>query len=211
MRKFECFKGRLSVVIMMTLAAFVFFQANASKTEDVFAKAKDKIASAKTLTASFTLTVNGTSTSGKIYSKGNRFALITDKTSNWYNGKDLYTYDASAAETYLFNPSKDELRETNPLLYLKSASDYRIADSKNSKTGVETVILLPKTKDSGVKSVTIVIDSKTYLPKNIKVVTSNGITLSVALSNIKLNAELADSTFDYPKQKYPGVKITDLR
>ena len=119
-------------------------QAKAVTASEALDKAKAKITSATTLSANFSMTTGGKSVSGKIYQKGKKFAIISNLTSNWYNGTDLYTYMAAKNETTVFKPSSSELAEVNPLLYIQSASDYKVMGSKTQKAGVETVVLMPK-------------------------------------------------------------------
>ena len=83
--------------------------------------------------------------------------------------------------------------------------------SKEKKAGVETVSLIPLKKGSGVKSVTLEIDSKTMLPRTIKLTPTTGGNIVVTLSNVKLNGGAADSAFEYPKSKYPSAQIIDMR
>ena len=155
--------------------------------------------------------VSGKSVNGRILSKGTKFALTSNATSNWYNGKDLYTYNPSQGETTVFRPTAEELAEVNPLLYLKSASNFKIVPSKNKKTGIETVVLVPKSSGTGVKNVMLELDSKTFLPKTIKITPSSGGAIEISITALKLNASVADSSFEYPKAKYPKAKIIDMR
>lgn len=183
----------------------------ATTPKEAFEAGSAKVSKAKTLQADFTLKGNGQNIKGKIYSKGKKFAITSNNTSNWYNGKDLYTYDASANETYLFTPTTKELTEVNPLVFLNMKDGFKIVGSKTKKEGIETVVLIPEKSGSGLKSVTIDLNSKTYLPETIKIVPSSGGIIQVGISNVKLNENIADSTFEYPKTKYPGVEINDMR
>lgn len=178
---------------------------------EVFDRGKAKITGAKTLQADFIMKMNGRQISGKIFSKGNRFALISSLTSSWFNGTSLYTYDAGAGETFLSTPTLAELREVNPLLFLSSAQDYKITASKKKKTDIETVVLLPKRNGGAIKSVTIELDSKTFLPKSVKITPSTGTAVDITISNVRLNAEISNSTFEYPKSKYQNVTVIDMR
>lgn len=199
-----------NMVLTMFLSAF-FIPAFAVTPQEAFNNAKSKITSAKTISASFTMKINGQSVSGTIQSKGSKFAIISGLSSNWYNGKDLYTYLPSKSETTVFNPSASELREVNPLMYISSASDYKVTGTKTKTQGLETIVLLPTRQGSNVKSVTIDLDAKTFLPKKIKVVPSSGGPIEVTLTNVKLNTQIPDNNFVYPKSKYSKARIIDMR
>lgn len=185
------------------------FQALALTASEAISKVQSKLESAKTIKADFSMAINGSTVTGKIYSKGKKFAIITSPVSNWYNGKDLYTYNASQGETTIFSPTESELAEINPLLYISCADDYKVLGSKNIDDN--TVMLVPKEKNSSIKNVKIELNSTTYLPKKIGIKTSSGDNIDIKISNIKLNETIEDSTFEYPKTKYSNVPVTDMR
>lgn len=198
-------------LLLVALIVVGTLQAQALTADEILAKGKSKLTSATSISASFTMKLNGQSLSGTILSKGSKFALISGVSSNWYNGKDLYTYNPSSNETTVFRPTAAELLEVNPLLYINSASNYNVKATKAKVAGEETVVLIPKKTGTGVKNVSVTFDSKTFLPKLIRIVTSSGSTVEVSVSNIKLNGSVSDSSFEYPKSKYPKVKINDMR
>lgn len=198
-------------VIILVMTMFVAMPVYAVSPTEALAKAKAKIMGAKSLSADFTMSVGGNAIKGQILSKGKKFAITSNSTSSWYNGTDLYTYNPSAGETTVFKPTASELVEVNPLLYINSASDFKATASKQKKAGTETVILLPVKKNSGIRSVTLELDAKTFLPRSIKIATSSGTTSTISVSGIKLNTSLADSQFEYPKVKYKNAKIIDMR
>lgn len=186
-------------------------QVHALTATEVFQKGKNKLTLAKTVTASFSMKADGNIFTGKLLSKGNKFTITSNASSYWYNGSDLYTYIPKKSETTVFKPSSSELLEINPLLYLNSSTSYNITTTKTKKAGLETIVLLPKTSRSSVKSVTIDLDSKTFLPKYIKIVTSSGGIIDLSILNIQLNSNISDSSFTYPKSSYPKAKIIDMR
>lgn len=198
--------------ILLIILSFLPFSAFGALTSvQVFDKAKEKITSAKSLQADFSMSAQGQTIKGKIYAKGSKFSIISSSTSSWYNGKLLYTYDKGANETYLYSPSEKELREVNPLIYLSSSSDYKITGKKEKTKGMESVILIPQKARSGIKSIMIDIDTKNYTPTKIIINTSGGGTMILNISNVKLDVNLENATFEYPKSKYPNVSISDMR
>ncbi|MCH5217177.1 MAG: outer membrane lipoprotein carrier protein LolA [Muribaculaceae bacterium] len=197
---------------LMTLGCLLLALSSFALTpSEAFSKASAKLRGATSLSADFSMTLNGSTVKGTIKSKGDKFAIISNVTSNWFDGKELYTLNPSKKQTTIFRPTKAELIEVNPLLYLQSASDYKISGTKTKKAGVETVVLIPKSSGSGVKNVVIDLDSKTLLPKTIKLTPTAGDAIVMNVSNIKLNGSIADADFKYPKSKYPNVTIVDMR
>lgn len=197
--------------ITLLLLLFSMGKLVAVTPTEALEKGKAKIVAAKNLSASFTMQVNGRNVTGKIQQKGKKFSIESGESSNWYNGTDLYTYLPAKGETTVFRPTTEDLAQVNPLVYIQSTSNYKITGTKNPKAGVETVVLVPKKSGTGVKSVTIELDSKTYLPKAIKLLPQTGGPVTVTISGVKLNGNIADSSFEYPKARYPKAKIIDMR
>lgn len=207
-KKRQCILNILTFVLMFVVS---FSSAYALTASEVFEKGVAKIRNTSSLSANFTMLVNGQNLSGRIVSKGKKFAITSNGVSNWYNGKDLYTYNPSSGDVTVFNPTSSELTEINPLLYLNSSSLYTVKEAKSSKKGVVSVILTPKKKSAGIKSVTVEMDSKTYLPVTMTVVPSSGSAVKLNVSGIQLNGSVADSQFEFPKSKYPKAKLIDMR
>lgn len=198
----------LSFLLSVLICSFHAYGLTATET---IANTKSKIEGAKTLSADFSMQSSGQSVKGQIYSKGNKFSIVTPATGNWYNGRELYTYDASAKETYLFKPTASELMEINPLLYIKSYNLYKVQESKKSKGGMKKVVLIPKKNGTGIKSISIDINTKSFMPTSVTILPTSGAEIKLMISNIRLNGEIPDKTFEYPKTKYAGIPITDLR
>lgn len=205
MRRFKLVTGLFLLMMIMPIMAFALSPA------EVLNKAKAKIASSKSVSADFRMTTAGRTTTGKLLTKGSKFALTSNFTSSWYDGTSLYVYNAATGETTVMKPSAAELGEANPLTYINMSANYNVTASKQKTAGTETVVLVPKKGGSGIKSVMIQISTSTFLPTNITVTPSSGGKVTITLSNIKLNAAVADSQFAYPKSKYPKAKIVDLR
>lgn len=203
-------KGYLYVLLLTAVIFLCGSNVYALTPSEVLQKAKSKIESAKSISADFKMKINGQTVSGKIKSKGNKFSIITNGACHWYNGTDLYTYNPSAGETTIFRPTKQELTEVNPLLYLSTSTNYNIQATKSKTQGIETVMMVPK-KAGSVKNVAMNLDSKSFLPKSIKILPSSGGAIDIQITNIKLNGNIDNSSFEYPKASYPKVKINDMR
>lgn len=193
------------------MMALVPFMLSAMTPAEALQKAKDKISSAKSLSADFTMNAGGRTTTGKLLTKGTKFSLTSNLSSSWYDGSSLYVYNPASAETTVMKPSAAELAEANPLSYISSSSLYNVTGSKQKTPGMETVVLIPKKSGSNVKSIMIQLNASTFLPAGITVTQSSGSKITISLSNIRLNPSLSDSQFVYPKAKYGKAKLIDLR
>lgn len=168
-----------------------------------------KLNGAKSLQAEFVMKSGGSNVSGTLTSKGKKFALVSPAASTWYDGAEITAYSPASKEATVWRPTAGELAESNPLLYLSTASDYTVsAESRNVK-GEIGLKLVPKRRNSGVKSVRVVINASTMLPKSITVAAGSG-TMAVTIKSLRLNPAVSDASFRFPKAKYPGAKIVRL-
>lgn len=202
---------RVNLLIFAVIASCFLSAAYAITPTEALTKCKSKIESSGNLAANFTFNQNSRQTSGKITTKGSKFAITAGGVSNWYNGKDLYTYNSAKGETTIFKPNASELTSVNPLRYLSTFSQYNVMGSRQDKKGEITAVLVPKKTGGAIKSVTIQLDAKTFLPKLIKITPSTGGPVEVSISNITLNGNVSDSAFEYPASKYPNAQINDMR
>ena len=109
-------------------------------------------------------------------------------------------------------PMPQEVGEANPLAIVNSYSSAFTASFAKSQTkGSKTVVLTPKSKQSGYKSVHVTIPDGTSFPSKLVVIPSSGQKVTVSVSQVKTGQKLPESSFVYPKSKYPKVEIVDLR
>lgn len=154
----------------------------------------------------------GQKTSGIIKTEGTKFAIETKSMSTWYDGKSMWTYNPRSNETTLVRPTQAELAETNPLHLISSRiSQFTASYAKNQTAGVKTIVLTPKSKQTGFKSLHLTVDPKTMLPVKLVAVPTSGQAVTVSLSSVKTGLKHPASTFVYQKSRYPKATIVDLR
>lgn len=197
---------------MGMMAVIVAFGASAQTADGMLKKAAAAINGAGGLTASFTLDYGQQKMTGTLKASGRKFALQTSSTSTWYDGKSMWTYNPNTKETTLMTPTPQEVGEANPLAIVNSYSSAFTASFAKSQTkGSKTVVLTPKSKQSGYKSVHVTIPDGTSFPSKLVVIPSSGQKVTVSVSQVKTGQKLPESSFVYPKSKYPKVEIVDLR
>lgn len=199
----------IAAVIMMATAVRV----TAAETPgQVMKRASALIERASGVEAGFTMTSGGKTLKGTLKSSAAGFVLSTPGYSSWYDGKNLWTYNATSRETTLTIPTGEELREANPMMMVSGYEGiFTPAFAKKQTAGTRTLVLMPKSKKTGLKNVVVVLDSKTYRPKRITVTPSSGSATTVTLTSLRTDVKFPKSTFTYPKSKYPKVEIIDLR
>ncbi|MDE6018020.1 MAG: outer membrane lipoprotein carrier protein LolA [Muribaculaceae bacterium] len=202
-------KHILGLIVML---GAVFSATGAETADGLLRKAAAAINGTSGLTASFTLNYGSQKVAGTIQAAGKKFALQTSSTSTWYDGKSMWTYNAKNAETTLMNPTLQEVAEANPLSIVNSYSaNFTAAFAKGQTKGSKTIVLTPKSRRLGYKSVHVMIPDGAVFPSRLVIVPSNGQKVTVSISQVKTGQKLADATFVYPMKKYPKAEIVDLR
>lgn len=203
----------LRYILIVFIVGGLSFGASAAETaEGMLKKAAAAINGAGGLTASFTLDYGQQRITGTLKAAGKKFAIQTSSSSTWYDGKNMWTYNPKNNETTIITPSAQEVAEANPLSMVNSYSvSFTAAFAKDKTKGSKTIILTPKSKRSGYKSVRVVIPQGSSLPSKLIIVPTSGQTVIVTISQVKRGQNYTDATFTYPKTKYPKTEIIDLR
>lgn len=199
----------------MFLLTLMFSTASLSVAEtadQILKKASAAINNANGLSASFNIDYGTQRLTGTLKTSGKMFVLQTSSSSTWYDGKNMWTFNAKNNETTLLNPTAQEVAEANPLLLVNSYSMQFVASfAKNQTKGNKTILLTPKSKSIGYKSVMVTIPDGSNYPSMLVVVPSSGQTVKISISNVRTSQKFSNSTFVYPKSKYPKAEIVDLR
>lgn len=197
----------------LLLMAISFGHAGAAETAgQMMERAAAKINAAGGLSANFMMTSGQYTSKGSMKAEGRKFCIISTQASTWYDGKTLWTYNANTKETTVVNPTESELAETNPLALVNSyGNSFTAAFAKSHPKGGHTIVLTPKSKKLGYKSVHVTISDATGLPASVVVVPSSGTRISISISEVKTKQKFSSATFSYSKSKYPKAEIVDMR
>lgn len=199
-------------LFLLTLMFSTASLSGAETADQILKKASAAINNANGLSASFNIDYGTQRLTGTLKTSGKMFVLQTSSSSTWYDGKNMWTFNAKNNETTLINPTAQEVAEANPLLLVNSYSMQFVASfAKNQTKGNKTILLTPKSKSIGYKSVMVTIPDGSNYPSMLVVVPSSGQTVKISISNVRTSQKFSNSTFVYPKSKYPKAEIVDLR
>ncbi|MDE7409103.1 MAG: outer membrane lipoprotein carrier protein LolA [Muribaculaceae bacterium] len=203
----------IKYLMMVVMALVMSVGVNAAETADaLLRKAAAAVNGAGGLTASFTLDYGQQKVTGTLKASGKKFVLQTSSVSTWYDGKSMWTYNARNNETTLMTPTTQEVNEANPLSIVNTYSaSFVAAFAKSQIKGCRTIVLTPKSKQSGYKSVHVTIPDGSAFPSKLVVIPASGQKVTVSISQVKSGQKLPDQTFVYPRSKYPKAEIVDLR
>lgn len=198
------------ISILFTIAAIA--QALAVTADEAIAKAIAAINSAPAITARFTAAMPDGSSTGQMTLARERFAIVAGNYGVWYDGTDMCSYYSTTGEASLTTPTPEELMEANPFDIISHCKSNFKAAIISDKAGRCTLRLTPLSKKASVKTATITLDTRTWLPTRVNATFDNGSDMKIEISDAKvLKSAPAKSAFQFPKEKYPGVEIIDLR
>lgn len=199
---------------LLILISYIFpFALSAMSAEEAMSKTAQKIADAPGITAMFTA-VGQTSApiSGKLTISKEKFSMLGDDFGVWYNGNCLWNYAKQTGETTLSIPTSEELMEINPLDVISNYSTHYKATKISDKNNKIIIKLTAKSKGASVQTALLTVNTSTWLPEEISATFSNSTTLQISIASAKVSAAVpAQSTFQYPASKYPGIDVIDLR
>lgn len=202
----------LKISVVALILSLGWIPMNARSAQEWIDAAARQIITAGSISARFTISGGGHSGSGSLSASGKYFAINAGSTASWYDGKNMWTYSGASKETTLFTPSASELAEVNPLLYIASGSrSYICSMAKGSTASRPMINLVPKSRGAGIRKATVTLNGSTLAPIKMTVTESGGGVVSVSIISFSRGKKLPAKNFVYPKNKYPGIKIIDLR
>lgn len=127
-----------------------------------------------TFRAKFTLTIAETAAhpqthSGRIAMRGQQFYINLFNTEASYDGKTFYIYSPETKELTMSAPTKDELLESNPLLFARELSKVCKLSEKPTNAGTTIITLVPKDQSKGVQRFELTLKTATLMPVSLEV------------------------------------------
>ena len=170
---------------------------------------------AKTVSAPGGITANFSMSSaqygdaaGTIAIKGEKFHMMSNTTTMWFDGKTLWTYMASNDEVNISRPTQQQLQALNPYNFIHLYKKGYTPTMTTSATE-HTVHLTATDPQHKIREAFLTIEKGTYMPKTIKMLVEQKWT-TFNISALK-QEKLADSRFKFNADAYPDAEIIDLR
>ena len=147
--------------------------------------------------------------------KGDCFHLITPDMAAWFNGTTQWVLMFQNDEVNVSNPTKEELKQTNPVQILnsyKKGYTYSYKGERNDLKGrASFVVELVPEKKTDTEYITLLIDKTNYALNSILIRQKGSIETHIHINKIREEKNLPDEAFVFDKNKYPDVEIIDLR
>lgn len=200
------------IIIIFLISFFYSFNLHALTSAQVLQKSTNALNSASGISATFKMTSAYGSSSGTYKAKGKKFCYLSATSSTWYDGKNMWVSNVGSKETTLMIPNPDELREANPVDYIKIySSQYNTSFINQTDKSKYVLKLQPKSNKKSLPSLELTVNANNFKPQKIKIIQKGTKPIEIWLYNVNYNAKLFETDFKYPKSKYPGYDIVDLR
>lgn len=198
------------LLLLLALCCLLPLHAAESATA-VLDKAAAKIRSAKSLSASYTISADGHSQSGTLTIAGDRFTIDSPQISSWYDGRTQWTYSANAGEVNITEPTPEELQQVNPFAIINSFKTNYRASMLKAPAREKKIRLTSTNSGSDIHSVELTLSDSTLYPTRIVLTMGNRRSVSISINSVKAGAALPVSYFRYDPAKHPGIPVVDLR
>ena len=127
-----------------------------------------------TFRAKFTLTIAESAAhpethTGRITMRGRAFYINLLNTEASYDNKNFYVYSMETKELTISEPTKEELLDSNPLLYARELSKVCKVSEKATNAGITIITLVPKDQSKGIQRFELTLKSATLMPVSLEV------------------------------------------
>ena len=204
-------KTLLTLLLVVAAAIPAFAADNAASVLD---KAAQKIRTAKSIEASYSLSSPGSGTgtaSGTLTLAGDKFVMTSGDMTIWYDGTTQWVYVKADNEVNITEPTADELQQVNPFVIINSFRQNYNAKTLSAAGATKKISLTAKSSKSDIRSATVTISTSTGMPTEISLKMASGQSATIKISSLTTGQHLPVTTFRFPKASYPGAEIVDLR
>lgn len=206
-------------VLCILFSVFAFSQSDAEATKLIKAVSQ-KYNAYKTMAMDVSLTIENRETKskeerkGKVLVKGNKFHVNLDNQVIICDAKNTWVYlkDANEVQVNNFDP-KDQWPTPDRILKIADKDFTAYMGEKVSEGGksLQVLELVPKDKSTNYSKIKLYINTADNSVVKGIMLDKNAMIYTYSISNFKGNGEIADASFVFDKNKYPGVEIVDLR
>lgn len=193
------------------LALFCSHFASAETATGILDKTANKLTAAKTFSADFSMSGGDGEVNGSMYVDGDKFAMTSNLTSIWYDGKTQWSAAHDIEELTIFEPTAEEIAQINPIAIIKNYKNDFSCRLLSSSASLYSIELIPTDKTAPFSKIMLTISASNYMPSKIVTTMRDGNTITLKITNIKTGINLNPSVFVCNKKSLGGYEIIDLR
>lgn len=207
---------QISLVLMALVITLGVRAQSDKKAENILNSVTARTKSYKTISISFTYTMENTkkkikdSYSGTLLSKGDKYKLNISKQEVICDGKTVWTFlkDANEVQISEVEPNDDSFTPTK--LLTNYTKDYK-SKFIEEKGNTQVIELYPLKKGKSFTKVQLTVDKTKLQVMKFVIFDKNGSTFTYAISKFTPDLTIADKEFVFNKADHPGVEINDMR
>lgn len=210
-------------LLLATFATSPAVAQNDPKAKGILDGVSKKVASLKSMKASFTLKLKGgkggnvTDTrKGDLALKGQKYHISLGNQEIMSDNATVWTYNKDAKEVQVskYNPSEQSMSPAKlltPSYFDKEYHyTYKGTRTEGGKT-VEVIELVPNDKNKQLSKIELLVDKNTSLIAGGNYWEKNGNMYAITISNVTQNADIPDTYFAWNAKEHAGVEVVDLR
>ena len=195
------------IVLALTLIVASTATTLSQTAKSILDKTAATVSNASGISAHYKMTGGMGSANGTIAVKGRKFHATSALADIWFDGKTMWTYMKKNEEVNVSSPNEAQLQKINPYNFINLyKKGYDMTMSKAAET---YTVHLTAQNGQKIKELFVTIDSKSYHPKQVKMLQGNKWT-TFDISNLKAES-LTDGTFTFNAKDFPQAEIIDLR
>lgn len=151
---------------------------------------------------------------GNLMLKGEMFKLNVNKVETYFDGTTQYVYMQDVNEVTISSPSKEDMKDINPLLLMKSYQEgYKMkyfGQLKENGKILEIIELYPNDLKSEYSIIRISLEKDSLKFYSIRLQGKNGVNTLFKITKME-SKNIADSAFSLDYKNKKNIEVIDLR
>lgn len=204
--------------LIAMLTCSVAFSQTDTKAKEILDKSAAKFKSYSAAEIDFSFAMENKSENinenhkGKAFMKGNMYKLELMDVTNYYDGKNIYTYMAEVKEVNIKNPNEEEEEMLNPTALFDIHNKGFKQKLVNTTNNIAYIELYPTDLKRNFIKIGIWVNTSNSMIQKVTSFGKDGNNVIITINNIKQSTPVpADSFFKFEPAKFPGVEVIDLR
>ena len=188
---------------------------NDPKAKVILDAVSAKLKTYKTVTSKFSIKIENAAgkaigtKSGSFFFKGKKYRLIATGQEIFSDGTNSWTYVKADQEVTITKTDANSTAITPQKLFTNFYDKDFLYKLNGTKGDVSEVELTPLDKTKAIFKILLNIQNNSIV--SAKFLEKSGNKYTLAISGVKPNEAIPDTTFVFDAKKYPGVEVVDLR
>lgn len=199
-----------SLMILAAVSLFVFSARSAMSADQIMDRVAAALTKPQSVSVTFSFSGNGGTGNGTMTVCHNKFTYNSGDLAVWYNGRSQWTLQRSAKEVSLTEPTEAELLESNPFRVISGYKAHYTAKLLTAPAGFYKIQLTARSKAQAVRSATVTVNAKTFIPTRISANMGSGST-TIVIKSFTKGKVLPKSYFEFDARMNKDIELIDLR